>query len=90
MATTESRLEDLKAKSEKRLYKKKVYDAGFDHADDYEAWKLLNDLRDLTFKERKAAMFSDPAKGSGVKVSGGIFGGVSGGSMTIHPTFTVS
>lgn len=48
------RLDKLREQKEEREHKETVHRAGFDNADDYDAWRVLEDLRNLTLSERKA------------------------------------
>ncbi|KQW07622.1 hypothetical protein ASC66_01080 [Leifsonia sp. Root4] len=67
----QERLANLRDKKEEREHKEAVERAGFDNAGDYEAWRVLEDLRALTLSERRAAeIAAEPKKANGGIVVG--------------------
>jgi len=72
------RLDKLREKKEKREHEEAVSRAGFDNADDYDAWKVLEDLRNLTLSERQAiADAAEPRRegGRSITLNGSLPGG---------------
>jgi hypothetical protein len=73
MTTANDRLVELKKDREARLYDEAKESAGFEFADDYDAWLVLEELRKLTLAERKAiADKENPPKTNGnISISSG-------------------
>jgi len=80
----QARLERLREKKAKREHKEEVERAGFSLSEDYEAWRVLEDLRALTLSERRAAVLAaEPKRANGGLVVNGSLGDgwISGSSI---------
>lgn len=75
ISEAKARLVALEAAEKKRKHKKAAHDLGFDVTGDYDAWKVLDDLRTATLRARREKAGTDDREpkdaGVGVTTVGG-------------------
>ena len=86
ITNAQKRLDRLQAKRAEREHNETVHRAGFNNSDDYDAWRVLEDLRNLTLSERRAAEeAAAPKKAAGASITINSTGMRDNGGIVGHP-----